>query len=193
MRQNQWIKPISVCLLLTISSACTTKIAYTKPATPTNLQGHSHRSVAPGRIARQERTLVAHLTQTGAKVFHEGNYLRIVMPDNANFISNSSVVPANLMGILDYVAAVLLDYPYSTAIIHGNADNQGPQKLNQALSERRSHAVIAYLESQGIPANRLDTYGHGEHNPDATNATAMGRKRNRRVEIIIEEHRRRKG
>ena len=70
--------------------------------------------------------------------------------------------------------------------IEGHTDSQGADAANQALSKRRADAVRRALEDGGLAAGRLTATGRGEGSPVADNASADGRARNRRVEIIVE-------
>ncbi len=72
----------------------------------------------------------------------------------------------------------------SVAIV-GYTDSTGSEAYNKQLSMRRAIAVKNYLLDHGVPANVMSTLGMGEANPVASNATAAGRARNRRVEITI--------
>jgi chemotaxis protein MotB len=56
---------------------------------------------------------------------------------------------------------------------------------NQILSQKRADAVMEYLISQGVKPDLISAKGYGEANPVASNATAAGRARNRRVEISL--------
>ena len=67
----------------------------------------------------------------------------------------------------------------------GHADSIGSEAYNQLLSERRAVSVKNYLVSQGIPAARVRAEGRGESQPVASNKTAEGRAKNRRVEVTI--------
>jgi len=67
----------------------------------------------------------------------------------------------------------------------GHADSIGGDEYNQKLSVRRAESVKAYLVSKGVEPNRIYTEGKGEKQPVATNATAEGRAKNRRVEIEV--------
>jgi len=68
--------------------------------------------------------------------------------------------------------------------VEGHTDNQGNAAANQALSERRAQAVVAWLSAHGIAASRLSAKGLGQTNPVADNTTEDGRAKNRRVELV---------
>lgn len=69
--------------------------------------------------------------------------------------------------------------------IDGYTDSTGSVEYNNTLSEKRANSVKEYLEKQGIESSRMTTKGYGSSNPIADNKTAEGRKKNRRVEVII--------
>ncbi len=68
--------------------------------------------------------------------------------------------------------------------VQGHTDNQGGDKVNQPLSERRAQAVKAWLTKQGVAASRLAARGLGAAKPIDTNGTSEGRANNRRVEFV---------
>ena len=67
----------------------------------------------------------------------------------------------------------------------GHTDDIGTEVYNQGLSVRRADAVKAYLVEKGVEKNRVYTEGKGEKQPIASNKTAEGRAKNRRVEIEV--------
>ncbi|MGB4347370.1 MAG: OmpA family protein [Burkholderiaceae bacterium] len=67
----------------------------------------------------------------------------------------------------------------------GHTDSIGSDAYNQKLSMRRANAVRAFLISKGLPANRVFAEGKGEKQPVASNKTADGRAKNRRVEVEV--------
>ena len=71
--------------------------------------------------------------------------------------------------------------------IEGHTDSTGSDARNQVLSERRAKSVHDYLAHCGLQASTLSSKGLGETQPLDTNDTAKGRKKNRRVEIVIED------
>jgi hypothetical protein len=90
--------------------------------------------------------------------------------------------------ILDDVASVIKANPgIKRVMIEGNTDSVGSDQYNQRLSERRAASVKTYLVNKGVNAGILDTVGYGESRPVATNDTAEGRAKNRRVEFKVVE------
>jgi outer membrane protein OmpA-like peptidoglycan-associated protein len=87
--------------------------------------------------------------------------------------------------LLDEVAQALIDTPKIRVSIEGHTDNQGSEKYNEDLSERRAGSVRRYLIAQGVEADRMKSHGFGEANPIDDNRTAEGRAANRRVEFLI--------
>jgi outer membrane protein OmpA-like peptidoglycan-associated protein len=69
--------------------------------------------------------------------------------------------------------------------VYGHTDNNGSDEVNQPLSEKRADAVRDYMLSKGLVANRVETKGYGSSKPVADNSTVAGRRRNRRVEIVL--------
>ena len=69
----------------------------------------------------------------------------------------------------------------------GHTDNIGTPEANQKLSEERAKQVYDWVIKKGIPQNRVSYSGKGLTKPVSGNDTAEGRKRNRRVEIVVIE------
>ncbi|MEO0557664.1 MAG: OmpA family protein [Bacteroidota bacterium] len=88
--------------------------------------------------------------------------------------------------VLDGVAEVLDRYPAIRAEVEGHTDNEDSSEHNLRLSQQRADAVRAYLIDAGIAAERLSARGIGEDQPIASNDTADGRARNRRVEFNLQ-------
>jgi OOP family OmpA-OmpF porin len=88
---------------------------------------------------------------------------------------------AKLDDLISKVKAINLE----VIIAVGHTDSVGSETYNQKLSVRRAEAVKAYLVTKGIEKNRIYTEGKGEKQPVASNKTAEGRTKNRRVEIEV--------
>ena len=68
----------------------------------------------------------------------------------------------------------------------GYTDSIGTEKYNQKLSERRADSVRNYLIQDGVPADIITAEGRGKHDFVASNKTAAGRAKNRRVEVEVD-------
>ena len=75
--------------------------------------------------------------------------------------------------------------PDLNVIVAGHTDNVGNPARNRELSQKRAVAVKAYLEGRGVDSSRLTARGFGDSEPAASNDTAGGRAKNRRVELRI--------
>lgn len=84
-------------------------------------------------------------------------------------------------------AAVLKAKTDLTVEVEGHTDDTGAEAANLALSQRRAQAVMARLVALGVPAARLTAKGYGASRPIASNETAEGKQRNRRVELVRPE------
>lgn len=86
---------------------------------------------------------------------------------------------------LNKLFATLIRWPGLTIEIRGHTDDVGDAHSNQRLSEARAQSVYAYLTDRGIEAERLSYLGFGESRPLEDNATAAGRRLNRRTEFRV--------
>ena len=133
----------------------------------------------------QEAELRAELASTGVSVIRDGDNIRLVMPGNITFKTDSADINAGFYSTLNSVAKVLNKYDNSTVMVMGFTDSTGADAHNQMLSQSRANAVAAYLQGQGVKSTRFEILAMGASNPIADNSTATGRQQNRRVEIKI--------
>lgn len=89
---------------------------------------------------------------------------------------------------LDRLVKLLKDVPSLKVEISGHTDNTGSASINDKLSQDRADAVVVYLKSKGISANRLTAKGYGAAKPMSSNNSAQGRQENRRTEFEIIEN-----
>ena len=104
---------------------------------------------------------------------------------SVGFEVNSSVLTVNARRILTEVAKTLRGQSGLQVEVGGHTDAQGPAEYNLMLSKKRAASVVQFLVEQGIASQRLKSEGYGEFYPVATNDTAAGRERNRRVEFKV--------
>ncbi len=101
-----------------------------------------------------------------------------------HFKTGSAQILKESYPVLDKVFNSLEAFENKKFEIAGHTDNRGGADYNRVLSYKRAKAVKEYFVERGISADRLIAKGYGEDKPIATNETAQGRAKNRRVEIV---------
>lgn len=125
-------------------------------------------------------------TPPGVQVNSDGCMVKAVLGDIL-FRTNRSDLTYAAQRHLDRLAGSLQLIPDLERIrITGHTDNRGSSPYNQRLSEGRAHSVMRYLQAKGV-SQPITASGLGESRPVASNATAAGRRLNRRVEIELEQ------
>ncbi|MCP9750308.1 OmpA family protein [Ferruginibacter sp. HRS2-29] len=104
---------------------------------------------------------------------------------NVFFATGSYKLLAKSNRSLDAVVDLLKSDASLMIDIDGHTDSQGSDESNQVLSDNRAGAVKNYLVSKGIDPSRLKSTGYGETKPVADNASAAGRAKNRRTEMVV--------
>ena len=69
--------------------------------------------------------------------------------------------------------------------LRGHSDSVGSRAANLRLSRQRAEVVRDYLIEFGVEPHRLKIYALGERYPITSNATAQGRHKNRRVDLVL--------
>jgi outer membrane protein OmpA-like peptidoglycan-associated protein len=133
----------------------------------------------------QEAKLREQLQGTGVQVVREGDNIRLIMPGNITFNTDSYELRASFYPVLNSVGLVLAKYADTTLRITGHTDNTGTRQYNLDLSEHRAEAVAEYLVTREVTRNRMFVQGVAYDSPIADNDSASGRAQNRRVELYI--------
>jgi outer membrane protein OmpA-like peptidoglycan-associated protein len=109
----------------------------------------------------------------------------IVNMSDVLFDTGSATLKAGAREKLAKISGILLAHPGLTLQIEGHTDSVGSDQFNQQLSERRSDSVRDFLAEQGVAPSSMTAHGFGKTQPVASNDTAEGRQRNRRVELVV--------
>ncbi|MBW2456514.1 MAG: OmpA family protein [Deltaproteobacteria bacterium] len=121
-----------------------------------------------------------------AKVIRKGGKIEIL--ENVLFRTNSAQIDPGSYSILNQVALTMKANPDIEKVrVEGHTDDTGPREGNVKLSQARADSVRRYLIARGVSADRLTAEGHGPDRPIAEGTDAESRKKNRRVEFIIEQ------
>lgn len=134
---------------------------------------------------KQEAALRQSMQGTGVEVQRQGDQIKLIMPGNITFGTDSSAIASNFYTPLNNLANSFKQFNQNTIEIVGYTDSTGARQHNMDLSLARAQSVATYLTSQGVDGSRLSSRGMGPDQPIATNATADGRAQNRRVEVNL--------
>ena len=101
-----------------------------------------------------------------------------------SFALNRTWLEGGAEKLLDGVVRALDKNPQIKLEVCGYTDSIGETEANLRLAEKRAQRVKDYLVERGIASERLSIKALGEANPIASNETLMGRRQNRRVELV---------
>ena len=111
-----------------------------------------------------------------------------VLTDRVLFDSGSADLKPRSHTLLDALARLLKATVRNPIQVEGNTDNvpvSGRFPTNWELSTARATSVVRYLIGRGVNPDRLAATGYADRHPLASNATEGGRRRNRRVELVV--------
>jgi OOP family OmpA-OmpF porin len=103
---------------------------------------------------------------------------------NVHFKTGSAELTPESEPALNDALTALKEHPDWKIRVEGFTDNQGSQEANLKLSRARAEAVVTWLADHGIDRSSLSAKGYGDARPVASNSTAQGRTKNRRVELV---------
>ena len=139
-------------------------------------------------MEKQKREMEAATQGTGIAVTQtQDNQLKLDIPSDISFDTGKYDIKSNFAPILNRFADGLRNSPNTDVRIVGHTDSTGTDAINNPLSLNRAESTRNYLTSRGVNGSRIYVEGRGSHQPIASNDTADGRARNRRVEIFVGE------
>ena len=132
------------------------------------------------------RRVTEYFHRDEAMVLTQGNnvLLRVV---GLNFAPGSAQIETENYSLLKKLEQAMNLYSDYTVVVEGHTDSFGSDETNQALSLDRARAVRQYflVNMSNFSASRSEAYGYGESRPIANNETREGRKRNRRIDLLL--------
>jgi len=142
-------------------------------------------------LARQERQrarvakVQSLFTAKEAMVLRQDDAV-VIRLIGLNFPSGSSTLGAEHRGLMAKLRTALAEFPESTVVIEGHTDSFGSDTANQQLSQARANSVLqSLIASSAVSPVTSTALGFGESRPIASNETPDGRRRNRRIDVVI--------
>lgn len=111
--------------------------------------------------------------------------LKAIIQNEILFDFNSHNLSYTAKNMLNHLANILVEMENPNVKIIGHTDNVGAMDYNQLLSQNRASAVGNVLRERGVDPTMITEFGKGYSQPIASNGSAAGRAKNRRVEIYI--------
>ncbi len=145
------------------------------------------------RLENARRSMEERLSGSGASVRIKEGKISVMLPSSILFNSGQTKLKKEAKNSLTKVCNVLKkDFPNATIRIEGHTDSdplkrtKNVYKSNWELSALRASNVLHYLvDSCRLDPKKLYIAGFGKHQPVASNKSKGGKKKNRRVEIVI--------
>lgn len=120
-----------------------------------------------------------------ANVYRQGHNILLELR-GFNFPSGGSDIQSENFALLDKIVTAIKSFPSPDVVVSGHTDSTGGDENNRDLSQQRAKTVASFLEKVGgIERTSLTAIGYGESRPVANNETEIGRKSNRRIEVLI--------
>ena len=120
-----------------------------------------------------------------AQVFRQGDNI-IIRLYGLTFPVGKSEIQSEYFPLLTSVQKSVNLFDSPEVVIEGHTDSQGGDKINQELSDKRAQAVKEYMvANMNLPDSQIEATGYGESRPIANNETEEGRKKNRRIDVVI--------
>lgn len=141
------------------------------------------------------KSLQAEIAQGDVSVEQVGDKVTISLNDLVNQLEyepgEAQIKPTGIK-ILKQISEYLKQDTNNEILVEGHTDNQpiGPTlvkhyRTNQELSEARASLIVRYFMDAGIDPDALTAIGYADTRPVSNNAREEGRKRNRRIEIVL--------
>lgn len=147
-------------------------------------------AVEKSQIQAERDALAARLSGALGKVSateRTGRGLVVSLSGGILFETGKSALKTDAKVSLAKLSGILLMIPNENIQVEGYTDSTGSAETNDKLSAARAESVMDFLKAQGVDASRMVSKGLGAATPVADNATADGRAKNRRVEIVVPE------
>jgi chemotaxis protein MotB len=153
-----------------------------------DVQRRREREKMTGMARDLLKALAPLVSQGKVRVTETARGVSIEISDSILFAPGDARLGAESSNVLKAIAGVLKEDAH-TIQVEGHTDNLPIRQVqfpsNWELSAVRASRVVRLFIESGIGENRLVAVGHGSNDPVASNETAEGRMRNRRVQVLI--------
>lgn len=147
------------------------------PNTATTIKVDGAGCPLPSFVVNKPADVKVYVTEADKKILKDA-------VKNLEFDLGKSTVRSKSFPSLDKVALLLVNKNFNLRL-SGHTDNIGNAEANLILSKDRAEAIKNYLISKGANGSKIESIGYGKTQPIASNRTAKGRQKNRRVVFLL--------
>jgi peptidoglycan-associated lipoprotein len=145
--------------------------------------GCTSTSPAPGLGTHEELKPVAETSDSNAVALHQES----IALKPVYFDTNEAMLRADARDLLKSHAQSILDHPeWGVVTVEGHCDERGSDEYNRTLGRRRAAVVGHYLETMGVPAERVAAQTFGEDRPAVPGHSESAWSYNRRSELQVD-------
>jgi outer membrane protein OmpA-like peptidoglycan-associated protein len=169
----------------TVANTATTDTSATTSTTNTSTSNNAARADWTGVDFNAPAANYEEITDRNIQVRGNESYGIYGVGENILFDEGKATIRQNAEANLrQIVSSIGKRYSGGEVRVYGFTDAQGSAGANKELAQQRADAVKAWLQNNGIEADRISVNAIGEAQPVASNSTEQGRQQNRRVEIV---------
>jgi outer membrane protein OmpA-like peptidoglycan-associated protein len=114
------------------------------------------------------------------------NGILVNLKNDLTFDTAQAMLKPDSQAQLTQLGDILSKYPKDRIRVEGFTDSSGGKSFNQLLSQQRAQTVVNVLVQRGVKSEQITAQGLGTSAPLASNTSANGRAKNRRVELHID-------
>lgn len=160
----------------------------------TNMNTYKNEVYPPYPVSNGDDYLLNSISASTNTLYYMTDKSQVAIPKEGSFVASSiyfdlesARLRSSSYSFLQKLYQYMIDNPQKKIKISGHTDNSGKEAYNNKLSLQRAQTIADFLISKGISKDRISVKGYGSVKSIASNETAEGRQKNRRVEIEIYE------
>jgi len=172
---------------IALAAGCVSESTYKKEQAQANQY-----QAEDAQLTALNKKLSTQLNADEATIKQMQGQLKVTVMDDVFFSEGGVTINPNGQHMLNKIAPTLATLTKQRIAVEAFTDNvpigEAMKKIypsNVELSSARADAVVRYLKDKGVADRLMSAQGYGERHPVASNDTAEGRAKNRRVEIVI--------
>jgi len=171
--------------IVAIAIVALASCAPTRDTPPTATETQDILDTTPQPSDPLDRLADSLATLQGALIDRGEAGVRLTLASDDIFEMESAMIRLDAQTRIREISSILASFPATRITVTAYTDSEGNEDFLRRLSQRQAQSIHDLLVDSGLARDRIDSAGLGTEEPVASNATEEGRKRNRRVEVLV--------